>query len=181
MSKMEIRRTSTGAVWAISKAATYPGPCATIFPWAAITALSPLPAGLPSGRIHQGIVHRHRAAQRRGMHRLPVLRLELLLRRAAIQSRARSRGQVRHVQRPLDGRCSPACVNACPEAAIRIEIVNVAQWRADLSSAANAPGLPSASDSLSTTRITLPPVLPRDATKATPIAYGRSIRIGRWW
>ena len=50
---------------------------------------------------------------------------------------------------------SPACVQACPEGAIAIEIVNVAQWRADYLDA-NAPGLPSADDSISTTRITLP-------------------------
>jgi DMSO reductase iron-sulfur subunit len=50
---------------------------------------------------------------------------------------------------------APACVAACPETAIRIEIVNVAQWRADFA-VANAPGLPSAGDSLSTTRVTLP-------------------------
>ena len=66
----------------------------------------------------------------------------------------------------LTGGDSPACVNACPEQAIRIEIVNVEQWRAAYASAANAPGLPSADDSLSTTRITLPAVLPSNATKA---------------
>ena len=56
--------------------------------------------------------------------------------------------------RLADGR-APACVNACPEEAIQVEIVNIAEWRADYS-AANAPGLPSADDSISTTRITLP-------------------------
>ena len=50
---------------------------------------------------------------------------------------------------------APACVAACPEGAIAIEIVNVAQWRSDYLSA-NAPGLPSADDSISTTRVTLP-------------------------
>jgi formate dehydrogenase iron-sulfur subunit len=50
---------------------------------------------------------------------------------------------------------APACVDACPEGAIRVEIVNVAEWRADYLSA-NAPGLPSADDSVSTTRVTLP-------------------------
>lgn len=49
----------------------------------------------------------------------------------------------------------PACAEACPEEAIRIEIVDVQQWRQDYR-AANAPGLPSADDSLSTTRVTLP-------------------------
>jgi len=49
----------------------------------------------------------------------------------------------------------PACVNACPESAIEIEIVNMAEWRADCTSA-NAPGLPPAEHTLSTTRVTLP-------------------------
>jgi formate dehydrogenase iron-sulfur subunit len=50
---------------------------------------------------------------------------------------------------------APACVAACPEGAIAIEIVNVAKWRIDYLSA-DAPGLPSAGDSISTTRVTLP-------------------------
>lgn len=50
---------------------------------------------------------------------------------------------------------APACVNACPEEAIAIEIVNIAEWRRQHDSA-DAPGLPSAEDSLSTTRITVP-------------------------
>jgi formate dehydrogenase iron-sulfur subunit len=66
--------------------------------------------------------------------------------------------------RLTDGR-EPACVNACPETAIQIEIVNVAQWKEDYASA-NAPGLPSADDSISTTRITLPITLPPDLKKA---------------
>ncbi len=49
---------------------------------------------------------------------------------------------------------APACVSACPEGAIAIEIVNVAEWREDYMTA-NAPGMPSAHDSISTTRITL--------------------------
>jgi formate dehydrogenase iron-sulfur subunit len=57
---------------------------------------------------------------------------------------------------------APACVQACPEGAIAIEIVNLAEWRADYL-AANAPGLPSADDSISTTRITLPTNLSPDA------------------
>ena len=48
---------------------------------------------------------------------------------------------------------APACVAACPEGAIAIEIVNVEEWRRDYLSA-NAPGLPSADDSISTTRVT---------------------------
>jgi len=63
--------------------------------------------------------------------------------------------------RLTDGR-EPACVSACPEEAIRIEIVNVVEWRREYSSQANAPGLPSADDSISTTRITLNPAMPQD-------------------
>ena len=55
----------------------------------------------------------------------------------------------------LDDGMAPACVQACPEGAIAIEIVNVAEWRRDFL-AADAPGLPSADDSVSTTRVTLP-------------------------
>lgn len=56
---------------------------------------------------------------------------------------------------------APACVSACPEGAIAVEIVNIAEWRRDYLSA-NAPGLPSADDSISTTRVTLPEDLPPD-------------------
>jgi DMSO reductase iron-sulfur subunit len=66
--------------------------------------------------------------------------------------------------RLTDGR-EPACVNACPEGAIRVEIVKIDEWRREYSGA-NAPGLPSADDSISTTRITLPKRLPPDIRKA---------------
>ncbi len=59
----------------------------------------------------------------------------------------------------------PACVNACPEGAIQIEIVNIQEWKRDYASA-DAPGLPSADDSISTTRITLPKIIPPDTRKA---------------
>jgi formate dehydrogenase iron-sulfur subunit len=49
----------------------------------------------------------------------------------------------------------PACVNACPESAIEIEIVNQLEWRSDYA-AGNAPGMPNAGVTISTTRITLP-------------------------
>jgi formate dehydrogenase iron-sulfur subunit len=51
---------------------------------------------------------------------------------------------------------SPACVTACPEDAIQIEIVSIDAWRDEYREKANSPGMPSADDSLSTTRITLP-------------------------
>lgn len=53
----------------------------------------------------------------------------------------------------------PACVGACPEGAIAIEIVNLATWRA-LCEAPSAPGVPVADHSLSTTRLTVPQGFP---------------------
>lgn len=50
----------------------------------------------------------------------------------------------------------PACVNACPEAAIQIEIVNTIDWKQNHQSG-DSPGMPSAGQTISTTRITLPP------------------------
>ena len=55
----------------------------------------------------------------------------------------------------LTAGAQPACVNACPSGAIAIEIVDVAAWRLSPENG-NAPGLPSVTDSLSTTRITMP-------------------------
>jgi len=49
----------------------------------------------------------------------------------------------------------PACVNACPENAIQIEIVNKQAWREDFA-LAESPGMPPAGQTISTTRITLP-------------------------
>lgn len=60
----------------------------------------------------------------------------------------------------------PACVNACPERAIRVEIVNIEEWRREYAEGGNAPGLPSADDSISSTRITLPEGMPPDIHKA---------------
>ena len=56
--------------------------------------------------------------------------------------------------RLTDGR-EPACVNACPEDAIQIEIVDQLEWRSDYATG-NAPGMPNAGVTISTTRITLP-------------------------
>ncbi len=66
--------------------------------------------------------------------------------------------------RLAEGR-EPACVGACPENAIQIEIVNIADWKKNYASA-NAPGLPSADDSISSTRVTLPKTLPPNMQKA---------------
>ena len=59
----------------------------------------------------------------------------------------------------------PACASACPENAIRIETVRTNEWREAYRVDANSPGMPSADDSLSTTRITLPARMPRDVRK----------------
>jgi len=65
----------------------------------------------------------------------------------------------------LDEGREPACVNACPESAIQIELVNIAEWRQDHSTA-NAPGMPAAEYTISTTRITLPPDVSPSMEKA---------------
>ena len=76
---------------------------------------------------------------------------------------------------------APACVSACPEGAIAIEIVNIDEWRTAVV-ATDVPepsrgitfvGLPIADGSLSTTRITMPADLapntrPRDITHVRP-------------
>ena len=55
----------------------------------------------------------------------------------------------------LEESLEPACVNACPESAIEIEIVNMATWRENFA-LAESPGMPAAEQTISTTRITLP-------------------------
>lgn len=67
--------------------------------------------------------------------------------------------------RLAEGR-APACVDACPTHAITIEKVDVAAWRADHESA-NAPHLPDAGITLSTTRIELPAGVPTDTLAAS--------------
>ncbi len=59
----------------------------------------------------------------------------------------------------------PACANACPEQAIAIEVVNIEQWKLEYQALANAPGMPPADQTISTTRITLPANLPANAQK----------------
>jgi DMSO reductase iron-sulfur subunit len=59
---------------------------------------------------------------------------------------------------------APACVSACPEGAIGIEIVNVAEWRAR---DGRSEGRPVGDGSLSTTRVTRPAALPDAARPVT--------------
>jgi Fe-S-cluster-containing dehydrogenase component/DMSO reductase anchor subunit len=56
---------------------------------------------------------------------------------------------------------APACVTACPEGAIQVELVNIVEWRAAATAA--AAGMPVLDGSLSTTRITMPDRMPPDA------------------
>jgi Fe-S-cluster-containing dehydrogenase component/DMSO reductase anchor subunit len=76
---------------------------------------------------------------------------------------------------------APACVSACPEGAIAIEIVNIAEWRTAVAATAHpepsrgaaSTGLPTDDSSVSATRITLPDSLPpnakpRDITHVKP-------------
>jgi formate dehydrogenase iron-sulfur subunit len=63
----------------------------------------------------------------------------------------------------------PACVNACPEGAIEIEIVDMLAWRSDYA-LAESPGMPDAGHTISTTRITLPP---DTATRLERVDAGR--------
>jgi len=68
---------------------------------------------------------------------------------------------------------APACVSACPEGAIAIEIVNIEEWRTAVATTAESTGLPADDSSVSTTRITLPDSLapnakPRDITHVKP-------------
>ncbi len=60
---------------------------------------------------------------------------------------------------------SPACVLACPTEAIGVEPVNVAAWREEHTEA-DAPGLPPASITLSTTRIIVPADAPAEMVAA---------------
>jgi formate dehydrogenase iron-sulfur subunit len=66
----------------------------------------------------------------------------------------------------LDNGLQPACVAACPTHAITVEKVNVEAWRAD-HEAGNAPELPNADVTLSTTRIVLPDDLPAETNAAS--------------
>ena len=67
--------------------------------------------------------------------------------------------------RLAEGR-DPACVNACPEEAITIETVDPAEWRMNYAAFADSPGLPSAEQTISTTRVTLPEGMPAESRKA---------------
>jgi len=66
----------------------------------------------------------------------------------------------------LDEGLLPACAGACPTQAITVEAVDVEAWRLD-HAAADMPHLPSASLTISTTRIELPADIPADTIAAS--------------
>ena len=66
----------------------------------------------------------------------------------------------------LEAGQSPACVQSCPTKAIGVEKVDVAAWRAD-HEAADAPGLPPAFITLSTTRVVKPVFVPAETRAVT--------------
>ena len=58
----------------------------------------------------------------------------------------------------------PACVAACPEGAIQIEKVNIAEWRENHHQA-DAPYVPDSGMTISTTRITVPKNMPAEVLR----------------
>ena len=58
----------------------------------------------------------------------------------------------------------PACVAACPEGAIQIEKVNIAEWRENHHQA-DAPHVPDSGMTISTTRITVPAEMPAEVLR----------------
>ena len=60
----------------------------------------------------------------------------------------------------LEQEQAPACVSACPEGAIAIELVKIDEWRNAAARTSPGRGLPAADGSLSTTRVTMPGHLP---------------------
>jgi formate dehydrogenase iron-sulfur subunit len=55
---------------------------------------------------------------------------------------------------------TPACVSACPEGAIQIEVVRAESWRTAFEESVPGRGVPAADGSMSTTRVTMPKLLP---------------------
>jgi formate dehydrogenase iron-sulfur subunit len=62
----------------------------------------------------------------------------------------------------LDRGEAPACVSACPEGAIQIEIVNTEAWRVTVAAAVVGQGVPMEDASVSTTRVTMHAQRPAD-------------------
>ena len=134
---------------------------------------------LSGGRLHEGRGDRHRAAQRRHLHRLPVLHVELLVRRAAVQPGARRGRQVRPVpQPPRDwARRRPACPPA-RRAPFRSKSSTSPTGSGRESPRVPAPGVPVADQSISTTRVTLPKISRR--TRVRSICRAQRRRTPHW-
>ena len=136
---------------------------ATISPWAATIASTPTASkaapSMPTPKI--------RLPASSCIPPMPALAVSTACGTAPTPSLSSTR------QRGVVGKCDmchgrltdglePACVNACPECAIEIEIVDMTAWRIDYA-AAESPGMPAAGHTISTTRITLPPDYRREA------------------
>ena len=81
---------------------------------------SDVPERLPGRRLHEGSGHRHRAAQRGHLHRLPGTARGTV--RTACRSTTRSEASSASATCATAGSAlgqSPACVSACPSGAIR--------------------------------------------------------------
>lgn len=72
---------------------------------------------------------------------------------------------------------TPACVGACPEGAIQIEIVRSESWQEAFEKSVPGRGLPTADSSVSTTRLTMPALLPPNAE---PVAMHASLEPAHW-
>jgi formate dehydrogenase iron-sulfur subunit len=64
---------------------------------------------------------------------------------------------------------APACVSACPEGAIQIEIVETDTWRAAVTTATAGQGVPVGDASISTTRVTMRPHRPEERKNEQPV------------
>ena len=159
-------RRSTGGASARSKAAGSRTPTRSYLSMGCNHCLEPTCLeGCPVDAYIEGSGHRHRAPQRRRLHRLPVPARGTAPTacRSTTPSAASSASATCATAAWRSGQ-TPACVSACPEGAIAIEIVNVADWRRSRSPPAPpTPGLPEGDGSLSTTRVTLPTTLPPNA------------------
>ena len=136
---------------------------------------------MPTRRIRStGIVQ----PQRRRLHRLPVLHLELLVRRAAVQPRARRRRQVRHVPRPSGARAGAGLRERLSGGRDRDRD---REHRGLAGVGRGAPrrvdrACPSAITACRRRAITLPDRCRPNATAAsTSPTSSPSIRTGRWW
>ena len=127
------------------------------------------------------IRYRHRAASGRPMHRLPILHSEMSVRRAEVFEEKRHRPQMRHVLQPAGVGEAPACVQACPNEAIRITIVDQQQVSLDRKRTNFLPGSPThlirCRRPNTELRENCPPICP----PVICIRKSRNTHTCRWW